>query len=117
MSLRECPARFLASFSPWPSIRTGRWWKRKTLAKAIPAHDWRTTNVKDQDGWIANVLRREAEKMILPNLRAFLAGKYVPGDNDERMCFVGECQATNRTRALASLYVDAFAARGCGRVQ
>jgi serine/threonine-protein kinase len=56
------------------------------------------------------VLRREAESVILPNLPAFLDGKYQPKDNDERLALLGACQFTNRTRAMARLYADAFAA-------
>ena len=48
--------------------------------------------------------------MILPDLPAFLDGKYQPRDNDERLALLGICQFTNRTRALARLYADAFAA-------
>ena len=56
------------------------------------------------------MLRREAESLILPNLSAFLDGNYEPQDNDERLAFLGACQFTNRTRAMACLYADAFAA-------
>jgi serine/threonine-protein kinase len=48
--------------------------------------------------------------MILPNLPAFLDGKYQPNDNDERLASLGACQFTNRTRAMARLYADTFAA-------
>ena len=83
---------------------------RKTLAAAVLAHDWRITQVRDQDGMIFHILRREAERMILPDLPAFLRGKHQPRDNDERFALLGICQFTNRTRALARLYADAFAA-------
>ncbi len=82
---------------------------RKTLATAVLAHDWRGNQVRDQDGWIIHSLRREAESIILPNLPAFLDGKYQPQNNDERLVLLGVCQFTNRTRAMASLYADAFA--------
>jgi serine/threonine-protein kinase len=39
---------------------------RKMLAAAVRAYDWRTNQVRDQDGWIAHVLRREAERLIVP---------------------------------------------------
>src|SRR5205085_5668055 len=71
---------------------------------------WRAFQVRDQDGWICHVLRREAEGMILPNLPAFLDGKYQPQDNDERLALLGVCQFTNRTRTSARLYADAFVA-------
>ena len=83
---------------------------RKTLAAAVWSHNWRASKVRDQDGWIYHVLRREAEKMILPGLPAFLEGKYQPQDNDERLALLGVCQFTNRVAALARLYAEAFVA-------
>jgi serine/threonine-protein kinase len=83
---------------------------RKTLASAVLSHDWAANRVVDQHGCIAHSLRREAEAMILPNLPAFLDGKYQPRDNDERLALLGVCQFTNRTCTAARLYSDAFAA-------
>jgi serine/threonine-protein kinase len=83
---------------------------RNVLAEAIRSHDWSPTNVRDQDGWIYHVLRREAERLILPELPAFLEGTYEPKDNDERFAMLGACQFANRTRATARLYAGAFAA-------
>jgi len=83
---------------------------RQTLAAAIVAHDWRATLCDHQDAWIFHVLRREAERLILPNVPAFLEGKYQPRDNDERLALVGVCQFTDRSVALARLYADAFSA-------
>jgi serine/threonine-protein kinase len=83
---------------------------RKALAAAVLAYDWRATQVRDLHGWICHVLRREAEGMILPNLPAFLDGKYQPKDIDGRLASLGACQFANRTRAMARLYADAFAA-------
>ena len=40
---------------------------RKTLEAAIRSHDWSAGQVRDQDGWIYHVLRREAEALILPD--------------------------------------------------
>ena len=56
------------------------------------------------------MLRREAERTILPGLSDFLAGKAEPHHNDERLALLGVCQFTNRTRVLGRLYIDAFAA-------
>jgi serine/threonine-protein kinase len=83
---------------------------RKTLATTILAHDWRPDQIDDERNWMYHVLRREAERTILPKLPAFLDGKYQPQDNDERVALLGVCQFTNRTRALAQLYTDAFTA-------
>jgi serine/threonine-protein kinase len=48
--------------------------------------------------------------MILPNLSAFLQGKYQPQENDERLALLGVCQFESLNVAAAHLYVDAFAA-------
>jgi serine/threonine-protein kinase len=46
---------------------------RKALVAAVRSHDWSAEQVRDQDGWIYHVLRREAERLILPkNPPAFL---------------------------------------------
>jgi serine/threonine-protein kinase len=83
---------------------------RKTLASAIVAFDWRTTQADIRDIWICHILRREAEALILPNLPAFLRGEYQPQDNDERLALVGVCQSQGLFHAAARLYADAFAA-------
>jgi eukaryotic-like serine/threonine-protein kinase len=83
---------------------------RKALAAAVLAHDWSADQARFPSDWSSHVLRREAEAMILPNLPAFLDGKYQPQDNDERLALLGVCQFTNRTRTLARLYAEAFAA-------
>src|SRR5262249_50743561 len=49
--------------------------------------------------WSAHVLRREAEALILPNLAAFLDGKYQPQDNNERLALLGAGQFANRPLA------------------
>ena len=80
---------------------------RKTLAEAVLATEWRVSRFPTE--WIRHVLRREAETLILPEIAAFLEGKYLPRD-DERLALLGVCQFTNRTVAQARLYADAFAA-------
>src|SRR5262249_40140686 len=69
---------------------------RKTLATAIVAFDWNAAQADWRGVWIAHILRREAEALILPNLPAFLRGKYQPLDNDERLALVGICQFQGR---------------------
>jgi serine/threonine-protein kinase len=82
---------------------------RQTLAAAISSFDWSAAQVGSRDHWIWHVLRREAEAMILPNLPAFLEGKYQPQDNDERLALLGVCQFQARHAAAARLAADAFA--------
>jgi serine/threonine-protein kinase len=82
---------------------------RKTLASAVLSYDWTANQVRDHQDCIAHSLRREAESMILPNLPAFMAGKYKPQNNDERLALLGASQFMNRTCTMARLYADAFA--------
>ena len=81
------------------------------LAEAVLACDWRANQALNRDVWIYHILRREAEGLILPNLSAFLEGKYRPRDHDEQLAMLGACLFTNRTRMSARLYADAFARR------
>jgi serine/threonine-protein kinase len=83
---------------------------RKTLAVAIIGYDWSAAHADRRDIWINHILRREAEALILPDLPAFLEGKYRPQDNDERLALLGVCQFRGLHVAAARLYADAFAA-------
>ncbi|WP_020473558.1 protein kinase domain-containing protein [Zavarzinella formosa] len=83
---------------------------RKTLAAAIASHDWRASQIRDQDGWICHSLRREAEELIIPEWPALVAGTRPPKDNDERLALLGVRQFANRFRDCARLYADVFAA-------
>jgi hypothetical protein len=47
---------------------------RKMLATAIVAFDWNAAQSDWRGVWIAHILRREVEALILPNLPAFVRG-------------------------------------------
>jgi serine/threonine-protein kinase len=83
---------------------------RKELASAIASFNWYPNEADIRDRWVFHILRREAEAMILPNLPAFLEGKYQPLDNDERLAMLGACQFKQRFALIAGLYAEAFAA-------
>jgi serine/threonine-protein kinase len=83
---------------------------RQTLAQAMLAFDWSAVAADSRDMWIRHILRREAEALILPNLPAFLEGRYQPQDNDERLALLGVCQFQGRHATAARLYADAFVA-------
>jgi serine/threonine-protein kinase len=55
---------------------------RKTLAAAISSYDWSASKAINHDAWIAHILRRQAEALILPDQPAFLEGKPSAGDNN-----------------------------------
>jgi eukaryotic-like serine/threonine-protein kinase len=82
---------------------------RKTLGKAVLSFDWDPAQADGRGVWIAHILRREAEALILPDLPAFLRGEHQPLDNDERLALVGICQSQGRHHAAARLYADACA--------
>jgi serine/threonine-protein kinase len=88
--------------------RTGE--ARWSLSGAILAYDWRAICIRTRYDWLAHVLRREAEELMLPNLAAFLNGEYQPRDNVERISLLGVSLFSRRTRAVAQLYADTFAA-------
>ena len=48
---------------------------RKTLAAVIASNDWTPAKATNHDIWIAHILRREAETMIMPGGPTFLDGK------------------------------------------
>jgi hypothetical protein len=81
---------------------------REALKAAVLGHNWRADELPDPNNWVFHVLRREAEGMMLPNLQAFLDGRYQPKDNGERLVLLGVCQDSNRAVALARLYADIF---------
>jgi serine/threonine-protein kinase len=83
---------------------------KKTLANVITIYDWKELHDDHATVWTSHILRREAERLILPNLPAFVQGKYQPQDNDERLALLGTCQSEGLYRAAAQLYADAFAA-------
>ena len=82
----------------------------KSLAEAIVSYDWSAAKADSRDPWIAHVLRREAESLILPRLPAFLEGKYQPKDNNERLALLGVCEFKSLRAAEAGLLSAAFAA-------
>ena len=73
---------------------------RRSLAAGVEVYPWNdsppTSRTDLPFTWVSHVFRREAEAMILPNLPAFLEGKYQPQDNDERLALMGICQFQGR---------------------
>ena len=83
---------------------------RKVLAEAVISYDWAAARANYRDPWTIHILRREAEALILPNLPAFLEGKYQPKDNEERLALLGACEFKDLRAAEAGLLAAAFAA-------
>jgi tetratricopeptide (TPR) repeat protein len=87
---------------------------RRTLAAGVQVYPWNESPPASRTDlpftWVSHVFRREAEALILPNLSAFLEGRYQPQDNDERLALVGICQFQGRCGTVARLFADAFGA-------
>jgi serine/threonine-protein kinase len=81
---------------------------RETLARAVVGFDWDEGQADMLDVWIAHILRREAEALILPNLHASLRGTYLPADNTERLALVAFCEVQRRYHRASKLFSDAF---------
>jgi serine/threonine-protein kinase len=82
---------------------------QETLAAAVQSYDWSEETADSHDKWIAHILRREAEELIVPNLQPFLKGQYQPRDNKERLELIEPCRFRKRYLAAAQLYTAAFA--------
>ncbi|MBV8264841.1 MAG: tetratricopeptide repeat protein [Planctomycetaceae bacterium] len=82
----------------------------RTLATAVLWYDWSAAKADSHNVWIAHILRRETEALLLPNLPVFLEGKYQPRANDERLALLGACRFRDRRAAEAGLLAAAFAA-------
>jgi eukaryotic-like serine/threonine-protein kinase len=81
-----------------------------TLAAAILCRDWRKSRANEREEWIYHILRREAEAMLLPDLRGFLDGTHQPTSKDEKVCYLGACQFEGRYRAAAEIYAEVLSA-------
>jgi eukaryotic-like serine/threonine-protein kinase len=82
---------------------------RKTLIDALRSYDWSELRATDHQAWIANVLRREAQGRIAPDLPAFLR-ENEPIDNVVRLSCVAACHIDGLYAAAAELARTAFAA-------
>jgi len=83
---------------------------RRTLAKALLAFDWKERQDEPTPMWVNHVLRREAEKLILPNVQQFVDGEYKPQDRDELEAMLGASQFVNRPLPVVVRYADALSA-------
>ena len=81
----------------------------RTFSMAILSSDWRESQAVDREHWIYHLLRREAEAMMLPNLRGFLEGSYRPRSNDEKLCLLGVCQFEGRYEKAAEIFAEVLA--------
>jgi len=80
------------------------------LAAAAAAFDWGPAAARGRDAWLFHALRCEAERLILPNLQAFLDGAHQPRSADERVALTAACQAAGRAATEARLWADLIAA-------
>jgi serine/threonine-protein kinase len=87
---------------------------RKAFVAAVLVRDWSAARTEEADIWLFQVLRREAEATILPNLPAFLRGNYQPEQNDERLALLAAqlaiCEFQGLRGSAARVYSDIFIA-------
>jgi tetratricopeptide (TPR) repeat protein len=82
---------------------------RESLATALKSFNWEEVREDLPDPWVAHVLRREAEALIVPHLSETLNGEYHPKENQERLELAGPCEIALAYLVAARLYSDAFA--------
>jgi eukaryotic-like serine/threonine-protein kinase len=82
---------------------------KSELANAIVNYDWNPAKADTREIWMYHIIRRQAEEMILPNLRAFLRGDYQPTDGYEQAALTGICECQNLQGKAASLWADLIA--------
>jgi len=72
---------------------------QRPVGSSVVHHDW----------LVAEILRREAEGLLFPDLPAFLKGEHQPRDNAERLVLTAGCRARGEHLEAARLYAGAFA--------
>jgi serine/threonine-protein kinase len=81
----------------------------RSFATAIRIHDWSPSRAGDPDDWRAHALRREAEALVMPDLKALLTREQDPRSQDERLALAVVCMSLHRSMRAAALYAEAFA--------
>ena len=79
---------------------------RTLLAESALAFDWSRDKATTHEAWINQVLRREAEQLILPNLKSLIDGSAKPDNNDERIALLGICEFEDLRGRCAQLWVE-----------
>jgi serine/threonine-protein kinase len=82
---------------------------RAMLGRAVAMNDWRLAPVIRADDWRLQILRREAESKLLPNLDAFRRGTYWPTAADERLALIATSEEGGLHLLSARLFAEAIA--------
>ena len=80
----------------------------RSFTHAVLIFDWDPSQAGGPDAWMYHVVRREAERLVTPNLDALLARRESPRDQDERLVLLAVCESTQRCAMAAALYAEVF---------
>jgi serine/threonine-protein kinase len=69
----------------------------RSFTHALQIFDWDPSHMSSPDHWMYHTLRREAERIVMPNLEALLAGRDSPADQDERLALLAVRESTQRS--------------------
>ncbi len=75
---------------------------RESLAYTLKSYNWRERQVDQPTIWVSHVLRRQAERLIVPTLPASQEGMLEPSNNHERLAPSEVSRLTGRLRPPAS---------------
>jgi serine/threonine-protein kinase len=78
----------------------------KSYATAIDSYDWNMERAVIIDAWIYHAVRREAERLVLPNLQALLDGHYRAEQPDEFAAMIAACRARGLTLTTATVQAE-----------
>jgi len=84
---------------------------RRSLADASIEFDWTVAKADNREAWMYHVLRREAERLVFPNLDRMVGGESEPDDDDARRALLAACEAADRLGRCARLWTAILASR------
>jgi tetratricopeptide (TPR) repeat protein len=73
----------------------------RSFARAVRIFDWDPSHASGPDEWMYHAVRREAERLVVPNLDALLAGRESPRNEDERLALLAVRESTRQSTGAA----------------
>jgi eukaryotic-like serine/threonine-protein kinase len=83
---------------------------RESFASAVSAYNWRASHADHATAWVSHALRREAERLIVPDSESLLRRESLASENCDRLALFSLCEFEGIHLRASLLAVDAFAA-------
>jgi serine/threonine-protein kinase len=82
----------------------------RNFAHAINICDWEPSHASGAEEWMYHAVRREAERIVMPDLAAMLGKRRPPRDQDERLALLAVCASTQRYAMATALWIEVLEA-------